>query len=65
MEDKKGVGMVESAVTHADFSTSLNNDAGQFPKVTWWRHPGLRKLYSMMPILFLSMFPPSSKRPIQ
>jgi len=23
------------------------------PNVTWYRHPGLRKLYSMMPILFL------------
>ena len=21
--------------------------------VTWWRHPGLRKLYSMMPILLI------------
>jgi hypothetical protein len=23
------------------------------PEVTWWKHPGLRKLYLMMPILFL------------
>ena len=35
MEDKKGDGMVESAVTHAGFSTSLSDDAGQLPKVTW------------------------------
>jgi hypothetical protein len=29
------------------------------PNVTWYRHPGLRKLYAMMPILFLGL---SSKR---
>jgi hypothetical protein len=23
------------------------------PEVTWYKHPGLRKLYLMMPILFL------------
>lgn len=23
------------------------------PRVTWYKHPGLRKLYLMMPILFL------------
>lgn len=23
------------------------------PEVTWWKHPGLRKLYLMMPVLFL------------
>jgi hypothetical protein len=23
------------------------------PEVTWWKHRGLRKLYLMMPILFL------------
>ncbi|GME23976.1 putative hexose transporter protein [Neofusicoccum parvum] len=25
----------------------------EVPRVTWWREPGLRKLYLMMPILFL------------
>ncbi len=25
----------------------------EVPKVTWWKHKGLRKLYAMMPILFL------------
>jgi hypothetical protein len=24
------------------------------PKVTWWKHKGLRRLYLMVPILFLS-----------
>lgn len=65
MEDKKGIDMVESTVTHTEFSTSLANDAGQFPEVTWWRHPGLRKLYFMMPILFLGMFPPYLKKSIR
>jgi len=23
------------------------------PTVTWWHHPGLRKLYAMMPILLI------------
>jgi hypothetical protein len=57
MDDKKGVGMIESTITHAEFSTPLENAAVQFPEVTWWRHPGLRKLYFMMPILFLGMPP--------
>jgi hypothetical protein len=25
----------------------------EVPKVTWWRHRGLRRLYIMMPVLFL------------
>jgi hypothetical protein len=25
----------------------------EVPVVTWWKHPGLRKLYAMMPILLL------------
>lgn len=25
----------------------------EVPEVTWWKDPGLRKLYIMMPILFL------------
>jgi hypothetical protein len=25
----------------------------EVPPVTWWKHPGLRRLYIMMPILFL------------
>lgn len=25
----------------------------EVPQVTWWKHRGLRKLYPMMPILFL------------
>ena len=24
------------------------------PEVTWWRHPGLIRLYSMLPILFVA-----------
>ena len=27
------------------------------PEVTWYKHPGLRKLYVMMPILFLGLIP--------
>ncbi len=25
----------------------------EVPRVTWWKHKGLRTLYMMMPILFL------------
>jgi hypothetical protein len=25
----------------------------EVPPVTWWKHPGLRRLYIMMPVLFL------------
>lgn len=25
----------------------------QVPAVSWWKNPGLRKLYAMMPIFFL------------
>ncbi|KAF2098542.1 general substrate transporter [Rhizodiscina lignyota] len=27
---------------------------GKYPEVTWWKHKGLRKLYLMLPILFLA-----------
>lgn len=27
----------------------------QIPEVVWWKHCGLRRLYVMMPILFLGM----------
>ena len=27
----------------------------EVPEVTWYRHPGLRRLYIMMPIVFLGM----------
>lgn len=26
----------------------------EVPKVTWWKHKGLRRLYLMIPVLFLS-----------
>lgn len=29
--------------------------AFQIPEVVWWKHCGLRRLYVMMPILFLGM----------
>lgn len=28
-------------------------DGLDVPPVTWWKHPGLRRLYIMMPVLFL------------
>jgi hypothetical protein len=37
---------------HAEFPTGASRPF-QIPEVTWWKHAGLRKLYIMMPILFL------------
>lgn len=49
MDDiKEGKGMA----CHAEFTSHARVG---FPEVTWWKHPGLRKLYIMMPILFLGM----------
>jgi len=45
---KEGKGMA----SHAEFTSHAFAD---FPEITWWKHPGLRKLYIMMPILFLGM----------
>ena len=45
----------EGSAIHAEFSTAPSHVVAQFPKVTWWERPGLRKLYFMMPILFLGM----------
>lgn len=38
--------------SHAEFTSHARVD---FPEVSWWKHPGLRKLYIVMPILFLGM----------
>ncbi|KAJ6131585.1 hypothetical protein N7523_001291 [Penicillium sp. IBT 18751x] len=53
MEDKSDFETDKSQAVHAEFSLVENNVSAQIPRVTWWRHPGLRKLYIMMPILFL------------
>ncbi|KAF7588267.1 hypothetical protein BBP40_005953 [Aspergillus hancockii] len=41
------------SVEHAEVTSSHHAPAFDIPKVTWWKLPGLRKLYAMMPILFL------------
>lgn len=45
----------EGPAIHAEFTAAPSHVVAQFPKVTWWERPGLRKLYFMMPILFLGM----------
>lgn len=55
MEDKSDFETDKSKVVHTEFSLLGNHVSAQIPRVTWWRHPGLRKLYIMMPILFLGM----------
>jgi hypothetical protein len=47
--DEKSAGiqhtsLAMSSVAHLDLVV---------PEVTWWKNPGLRKLYVMMPIFFL------------
>ncbi|KAL2816226.1 major facilitator superfamily domain-containing protein [Aspergillus cavernicola] len=41
----------ELSAEHAEFPSQPSTF--QIPKIIWWKHPGLRKLYAMMPILFL------------
>ncbi|KAL3476309.1 general substrate transporter [Aspergillus californicus] len=43
----------ELSAEHAEFQSQASAPF-QIPKVTWWKHPGLRRLYVMMPILFLA-----------
>jgi hypothetical protein len=40
----------EATVAHSEF---VGRGSMEVPRVTWWKHRGLRKLYPMMPILFL------------
>jgi hypothetical protein len=42
----------DMSAEHAEFPTETSRPF-QIPEVTWWKHAGLRKLYIMMPILFL------------
>ncbi|KAJ5109088.1 hypothetical protein N7456_005763 [Penicillium angulare] len=53
MKEQSDFEMSKSSATHAEFSSVGNHVSVQIPEVTWWRHPGLRSLYIMMPILFL------------
>ncbi|KAJ5552184.1 hypothetical protein N7494_001562 [Penicillium frequentans] len=50
MDDKEILKESEGMACHAEFTSHARVD---FPEVTWWKHPGLRKLYIVMPILFL------------
>lgn len=55
---KKTMAVEEGHVSNVD-----NNDAGieglKVPEVTWYKRPGLRRLYLMMPVLFLGSQQPS------
>lgn len=42
----------ESSTEHVEDSKRFS-EAFQIPEVVWWKHCGLRRLYVMMPILFL------------
>lgn len=41
-----------TSTAHSEF-VSAEPAPMDVPQVTWWKHRGLRKLYPMMPILFL------------
>lgn len=53
MKDIKTPKADEASASHAEFSSLPRLTASNIPEVTWWKHPGLRRLYLMMPILFL------------
>lgn len=42
----------DSSTEHVEVSKRFS-EAFQIPEVVWWKHCGLRRLYIMMPILFL------------
>jgi hypothetical protein len=44
----------DEPVVENDSSTSDLNDGLTVPKVTWYKHKGLLKLYLMIPVLLLS-----------
>jgi hypothetical protein len=48
--EEKNLETGEATVAHSEFAGNSSMDV---PRVTWWKHRGLRKLYPMMPILFL------------
>lgn len=52
MDDKEDLKEGKGMTSHAEFTSHARVD---FPEVFWWKHPGLRKLYIMMPILSLDM----------
>ncbi|KAE8150342.1 general substrate transporter [Aspergillus avenaceus] len=53
MSDRKSSELeVHPSFEHAEAITYVYT-AFEIPDVTWWKHPGLRRLYAMMPILFL------------
>ncbi|RMZ38925.1 MFS sugar transporter [Aspergillus flavus] len=41
------------SIEHAEIASSHAPPAYEIPRVTWWKLHGLRKLYAMMPLLFL------------
>ncbi|RDW74608.1 uncharacterized protein DSM5745_07270 [Aspergillus mulundensis] len=45
-------GTRQSSTEHIEDTPQSSTDF-QIPTVTWWKHSGLRRLYVMMPILFL------------
>jgi hypothetical protein len=54
---KSGVEQVESAAldkSNLGLYAEEHVQGLEIPKVTWWKHKGLRRLYLMVPILFLS-----------
>jgi hypothetical protein len=49
---------IEGSKAHADHDEHPSRDFRQpssASTVVWYKHPGLRRLYAMMPILFLGM----------
>ena len=56
--------MSKSNIEQVELSALDNSNLGlyaeehvqglEIPKVTWWKHKGLRRLYLMVPVLFLS-----------
>ncbi|KAL3467376.1 general substrate transporter [Aspergillus heterothallicus] len=53
MDTPKDIGEEKGiSAEHADFISEPFTPF-QIPEVTWWKHSGLRRLYIMMPILFL------------
>lgn len=45
-----------AALSREERSQYVLSNGLEIPEKTWWKDPGLRKLYVMLPILFLGNF---------
>lgn len=55
MDEKKDIEGSKAHAYHDEYQSHDFRQPASASAVVWYKHPGLRKLYAMMPILFLGM----------